>query len=165
MKNPKELFVQMMSVSLRGTERSIQIYQEMSKMAQDTDVKESLEARALIAQTDVTKLENCFKLIGEKPMEPNMRIQEIFVEDFRREVGAIESPVGKLLYILSSANFLTHLRIAGYETMIALADRTGHHGVGVLLESCLADKIAFAERNRRFIRKFAESKIAERMAA
>jgi hypothetical protein len=37
--------------------------------------------------------------------------------------------------------------------LIAMADLTGHYGVGVLLESCLADKLAFAERTRRLIRE------------
>ena len=31
--------------------------------------------------------------------------------------------------------------------------------LGVLLESCLADKLAFVERNRRFIRNLVEEKI------
>lgn len=165
MKNPREVFVQMLSVSWHGTRRSIQMFQEMSKMAQDPDVKEALDARAFVANADLAKLEYCFKLIGEKPVEPSWRMQDIVEEDFKRELGAIESPVGKLLYILATANTLTHVRIAGYQTMVALADRTGHYGVGVLLESVLADKLAFVERNRRFIHKFAESKITERLAA
>ena len=39
-----------------------------------------------------------------------------------------------------------------------------HHGVGVLLETCLADKLAFAERNRRLIRRLVETKLEERAA-
>jgi len=37
--------------------------------------------------------------------------------------------------------------------------------VGVLLESALADKLAFVERTRRLIRNIAEAKIADRKAA
>jgi hypothetical protein len=48
--------------------------------------------------------------------------------------------------------------------LIAAADMTGNYGVGVLLESCLADKLAFAERTRRVIRKVAEQRFAERAA-
>ena len=36
--------------------------------------------------------------------------------------------------------------------LIAAADVTGHPAVGVLLESCLADMLAFAERTKRLIR-------------
>jgi len=60
---------------------------------------------------------------------------------------------------------LTQLRVAEYTALVAAADVTGHYGVGVLLESCLADKLAFVERTRRLIRNQFESKIAQRMAA
>jgi len=43
-------------------------------------------------------------------------------------------------------------------------DVTGHYGVGVLLESCLADKLAFVERTRRMIRKVVEAKVAKKIA-
>jgi hypothetical protein len=42
---------------------------------------------------------------------------------------------------------------------------TGHYAVGVLLETCLADKLAFAERTRRLIRNAIETRTAERKAA
>jgi ferritin-like metal-binding protein YciE len=54
--------------------------------------------------------------------------------------------------------------MAEYEVLVAAADLAGHHGVGVLLETCLADKLAFAERNRRLIQHLVEAKLAERAA-
>ena len=44
------------------------------------------------------------------------------------------------------------------------ADLAGHHGVGLLLETCLADKLACAERTRRLLRHVVEHRIAERAA-
>jgi hypothetical protein len=41
---------------------------------------------------------------------------------------------------------------------------TGHYAVGVLLESCLADKLAFVERTRRLIRNLAATKVAAKLA-
>jgi len=49
--------------------------------------------------------------------------------------------------------------------LIAASDLTGHYAVGVLLESCLADNLAFVERTRRLIRNVIETKVAARMAA
>jgi ferritin-like metal-binding protein YciE len=163
--NPKELFTQMLSIAWHGTDRSIQLFQEMAQSVQDPDVKEALDARALVSKGDLIKLDSCFKLIGEKPVQMTGRAEEVLIEDFRKELGEIKSPAAKLLFVLAKVNHLTHFRIAGYETMIAIADRTGHFGVGVLLESCLADKLAFVERNRRFVRKFVESKVQEKLAA
>jgi ferritin-like metal-binding protein YciE len=65
---------------------------------------------------------------------------------------------------LAKASHLVHLRIGAYMVLAAAADLTGNWGVGVLLESCLADELAFAERTRRLIRKIVETKIAARAA-
>jgi hypothetical protein len=58
---------------------------------------------------------------------------------------------------------LIHLRIGEYVALIAAADMTGHYGVGVLLETSLADKLAFVERARRLIRNPIEGKIAAKV--
>jgi hypothetical protein len=42
---------------------------------------------------------------------------------------------------------------------------SGHFGVGVLLESCLADKLAFVERTRRLIQRTIESEHGIRLRA
>jgi hypothetical protein len=46
-----------------------------------------------------------------------------------------------------------------------MADITKHFGVGVLLEACLAENMAFVERMRRAIRLIVEQEIGERLAA
>jgi ferritin-like metal-binding protein YciE len=69
---------------------------------------------------------------------------------------------GQLLAKLDRCFQLIGFRIAEYVALIEVADVAGNHGVGVLLESCLADKLAFAERARRLIRKVVEAKVPER---
>ena len=88
----------------------------------------------------------------------------MFVEDFRRELAEIQHPVAKQLFILAKVSHLIHLRIAEYVALVAAADVTGHYAVGVLLESCLADKLAFVERTRRLIRNFVATRAAAKVA-
>jgi ferritin-like metal-binding protein YciE len=164
-KNPHEVFVMLLSNVRQGTERTTKIFQEISQVAQNPDVKEALEARAFVAQRTLEKLDQCFKLIGEQPVKLNGRLMEVFVEDFRKELAEIESPVAKHLYILAKINHLIHLRIGEYVALIAAADMTGHYGVGVLLETCLAEKLAFVERTRRLIKNLIEQKVATKLAA
>ena len=163
--NPKQLFVQLLSDLRQSTERSTKFYSELSQLAVNPEIKEALEARAFITTKVLATQDQCFKLIGEQPVKSNSRVQEIFVEDFRKELTEIQNPAAKHLYILVKAMHLTQLRVAEYTALVAAADVTGHYGVGVLLESCLADKLAFVERTRRLIRNQFESKIAQRMAA
>jgi ferritin-like metal-binding protein YciE len=162
--NPKEFFVALLSELRQGTERTTKIFQEISQVAQNPDIKEALEARAFVSDKVLATLDQCFKLIGEQPVKLSGRMHDMFVEDFRKELAEIESPVARHLFILAKANHLIHLRIAEYVTLIAAADMTGHYGVGVLLESCLADTLAFVERTRRLIRNVIETRVAERVA-
>jgi ferritin-like metal-binding protein YciE len=164
-KEPKDLFVQLLSNLRQGTERSTKVFHEMSQVAQDPDIKEALEARVFVSEKVLATLDQCFKLIGEQPVNTIGRLQEVFVEDFRRELGEIQNPIARQLFVLAKATHLIHLRIAEYVALIAAADLTGHYGVGVLLESCLADKLALVERTRRLMRRLVERKAAKKLAA
>jgi ferritin-like metal-binding protein YciE len=163
--NPREVFVRLLSHVRQGTERTTKVFQEISQLAQDPDVKEALEARVFISDQILARLDQCFKLIGEQPVQLSGRLHDVFLEDFRKEVAEIQSPGARHLFILAKALHLIHLRIAEYEALTAAADVSGHYAVGVLLETCLADKLAFVERTRRLIRKIAETRLAERARA
>jgi ferritin-like metal-binding protein YciE len=163
-KNPKELFITMLSQVRHGTERSAAIYKELGELAQNPEIQEALTARAFVSQQALAKLDEAFNKLGEKPVNVAGRLHDVFVEDFRREIGEIQSPEAKRLFVLAKANHLSHMRTAEYITLVAAADLSGHHGVGVLLESCLADHLAFVERTKRLIRRVVEAKIAARAA-
>ena len=164
-KNPKELFLLMLSDLRQGTERTTKIFNEISQMVQDPDVKEALEARVFVSEKVLSTIDQCFKLIGEQPVKLSGRLYEVFAEDFRREVAEIQNTTVRHLFILAKLNHLVHLRIAEYKALIAAADLSGHYAVGLLLESCLADKLALAERTQRFIRAIAETRVAEKIGA
>jgi ferritin-like metal-binding protein YciE len=164
-KKPKELFVMMLSDLRQATERTGNIFQELSQIAQRSDVKEALEARNFVASQRLSLIDQCFKLIGEQPVKTSGRLQEVFVEDFRRELAEIEGPVARHLFILAKANHLLHFRVAEYVALIAAADLTAHYGVGVLLESALAENLAMVERTKRLIRHIVETEVEERVAA
>ena len=160
--NPQELFLLLLSDVRRKTERSVDFYRELNKIAEEPEIKEALEARAFVAGKSLDTIDQAFKLINQKPVTLTGRVEEIFVEDFRRDLGEIKSPVVKRMFVLSKLVQLTHWRIGEFVALVAAADATGHFGVGVLLESCLGDYLAFAERNRRLIRNVIEAKVAAR---
>ena len=161
-RSAKETFLMLLSHVREGTEKATKIYDELGQMVQDPQVKEAIDARTFVSHSVLAKIDQCFKFIGEQPVKLGGRLQEIFLEDFRKEVSEIQSPPARRLFILAKLVHLNHLRIGEYEALVAAADASGHFGVGVLLESCLADKLAFAERTRRLIREIAEIRIAER---
>jgi ferritin-like metal-binding protein YciE len=160
-RTPKELFVLLLSDVRQATEKSAAIYQEIGQNVQDRQIKEVLDARAFISRKILDMLDQCFKLIGEQPVKSTGRLQETFIDDFRKELGEIQGPVARHIFVLAKLNHLTHLRIGQYVALTAAADMSGNYAVGVLLEACLADKLAFVERTRRLIRNLVETRIAE----
>jgi ferritin-like metal-binding protein YciE len=161
---PLEAFTMLLSDIRRRTERSIKFFGELGNIAEDPDVKEALEARVFVSERSLEKIDQAFKLIGQKPVELSGRLEEIFVEDFRRVLAELQSPIVKRLFVLAKITQLTHLRIGEYVALVAAADITGNYGVGVLLESCLAESLAFVERTRRLIGREGLAKIAATVA-
>ena len=157
-KNARELFVTMLSQVRHGTERTAAVYKELGELSQNSEIREVLEARALVSQQTLAKLDEAFKMIREKRVHVTGRLQDVFVEDFRRELSEIQSQEARRLFVLAKANHLSHMRSGEYVTLVAAADVSGHHGVGVLLESCLGDHLAFVERTKRLIHRFIEAK-------
>ena len=163
--NPRDLFVKMLSDVRQRTEKATKIYEQLSEVAQDPSIKEALQSRAFLQDKILSSLDRCFELMGEKPVQLSGRLHEVFVEDFKRELAEIQAPAAKALFVLIKANHLMHMAMAEYVTLVAMADISGHFGVGVLLETCLADKLAFANRTRRLIRHAIEAKHEIKLAA
>ena len=164
-RSPKELFVLLLSEARQGTQLSAKIYNEISQQAQDPDIKEALESRAWIVEKDLSAIDRCFELMGEKPVQLSGHVQELVIEDFRKELAEIQNPAAKAIFILTKAERLNHARVSEYEGLVDAADTSGHYAVGVLLDSCLADKLMFIERTRRFIRNLTATKLAARVGA
>ena len=155
-KNGKDLFVMLLSNVRQHEDRITGIYKELSENVQDPEIKESLDALAYLSDTTLATLDKCFKIVGQQPVKVDDKFQEIFIEDFRREINEMQSPLVKNLYIAAKAKNLISLRIGELKALIAMSDISGHRGVGLLLESCLAQKVAFIERTRRRIRTIVE---------
>src|SRR5262245_23356743 len=112
--SPMEVFVLLLSDVRRKTERSIEFYRELGKLAEDSDVKEAIEARGYVAENTLGKLNEVFKLINQKPVTLSGKAEEAFIEDFRREVAEIKPGPGRRLFVLAKAIQLSHLRIGEY---------------------------------------------------
>src|SRR5262245_45093622 len=107
-KNPKEVFVLLLTNVRNGVQREVAIYQEMSQLVQDPDIKEAIDARVFLTEKTLSTLDEAFRLIGEQPMKTSGRLQEVFIEEFRRDLAEIQSPIARHIFILAKAQHLTH---------------------------------------------------------
>ena len=67
-KDQKELFLWMLSDLRQGAERSTKIFQELAQAAQDSDIKEALDARVFVSAQNLSTLDECFRILGQKPV-------------------------------------------------------------------------------------------------
>ena len=122
-KNQKELFVMLLQRRRHRTPSGRpSSYQEISQAAQDPDIKEALESRAWIAKRTWQRSIVVSNSIREQPVKLSGRLQEVFVEDFRRELAEIQNPIAKHMFVLAKVTHLVHLRIAEYVALVAAAD-------------------------------------------
>jgi len=164
-KDVREAFLFMLSDVRQGAEHATKAFEEMRDIAENPEVKEALHARAFVSSKVVNTIDEAFKMLGEKPMEMPERLQEVLLEDFRARLGDMQSTEAKHLFVLAKAHQLNQIRIGEYTVLIEVADMMGHYGVGVLLSTCLADKMAFVQRTRHLMRRILEGKMGMRMAA
>jgi hypothetical protein len=125
-KDAKELFIWMLSDLRQGAERSTKLFQELTQIAQDPDIKEALNARVFISSKIMNTLDECFKIIGQKPVNTKGRLHEVFAEDFRL---VFQPPGGKPMTFkptVLAADPARELRWLGRVLMPRLFD--GEHG-------------------------------------
>ena len=63
-RNPKEVFLKLLSDVRQGTERTTKIFQEISQATQDPDVKEALEARIFVSDQILARLDQVTAQLG-----------------------------------------------------------------------------------------------------
>lgn len=166
-KSRKDVFIMLLSRIRHGTERMNKVIQELIQAAEDPQIKQALEARSFVVQKTVSTLDECFRLIGAKPVELPARIQEMqkgFEEEFSRELKEIQDPQARVLFVLTKAGHLASVMSGGLLMLAAAAEATGHAGVSVLLQSCAADGWAFTERVRHLIGRLLEGSVAAKAA-
>jgi ferritin-like metal-binding protein YciE len=144
--NIKQLYIKMLSDVQKREESASTIFKTLRETAQEQQVKEILDSAIYLTETATTTLDRCFKLLGEKPVPTDNRLQEVFVEDFKKELEMIQFLPAKTLFVASKASHLMQIRTAELESLIQISDASGHSGISLLLDSVLAQKRVFVDR-------------------
>ena len=161
--NAEDLFVSMLS-HLHASEGRLQrVCEEMSKVAENDNVKEALEVRGFLTKQAVSSIEECFRILGRQPSEPSTRFEEVWLENVRNVLKEIESPVLKGMYIIHKIRELQNLHVAEYRGLVAMAYLAENYPVATLLARNLADKVEFIDRTDELIREIGKGVITARI--
>lgn len=122
---PKERFLILLSHAREATEKARKYVMNSCQTAQDPQVKVALEARASFLKVFSLSSIRALRLSENRPVKLSGRLQEIFLEDLRKELNEIQSPAARRLFVLAELVHLAHLRIGEYAALVAAADATG----------------------------------------
>lgn len=161
--NAQDLFVTVLSDLHQREQKALQFWQEMSRQAQNEEIKEILDTRAHLTRQSISNLEECFKILGKQPVTTSGRVHDVVVENFRETLDEIQEPRLKGLYVLHAIREVVQFHISEYVTLATMAEVMGNIPVSALLESNLAEKMVFVERVRTLLRTMAEAVITAKM--
>ena len=82
--NTKDTFVLLLNDLRQGAQRANEFFQDLVPIVQEPEVREVLEARVFLSGKIIETLDQCFKLMGEKPAPLNGSFLEIFFETSAR---------------------------------------------------------------------------------
>ncbi len=171
----KIAFLQKLTEFRRGTERSIKILAEISERAHRPKTKETLAERTFVFARIGAILDECCRLIHEDPGTFTQGASDTFVKKIGHKVAEIADPSHRDDVTIVYANYLVQARVNEYLALMAASSLAGTYvnrvvtanalAVGVLLESCFAERPASIERIGKRIRSVMNLKIPRTIAA
>ncbi len=148
---PMELFVLLLSSVRENAVLHSATLEHMIGLLQDSSVRDGLQPTYVALDKTLAKVDRCFDVIRESPVAVRSDVYSVMMMEMRAALADINAPEVRRLYVLSKIHQLNYLRIGELLAVIAAADATEHRGLGVLLESCLVEKLAFMDATARLI--------------
>ncbi|MCC6927606.1 MAG: ferritin-like domain-containing protein [Gemmatimonadaceae bacterium] len=118
----------------------VQALPRMAKNATSRDLQDAIRKHLDQTEEQVTRLEQCFELLGESSRGPRCKGMEGLIEEskdlFEEDVDEDVLDAG----IIANAQRVEHYEIAGYGTVCEYARSMGHEEIAALLEATLEEE-------------------------
>ncbi len=146
MDTPRELFLHELSDTLSAEHIFLKLAPELRREAQHAELKTALQEHEAETKGQIRRLEEVFKVLGEKPEETTCHA----AEGLRQEHEALheESPAPDVLEIGNVLGMAKseHYEIASYTGLVQMARDLGEREVADLLKQTLDEEQAMAKR-------------------
>lgn len=119
---------------------------KMAKKATAPDLKAAIEHHLEQTKVHVSRLEEVFSFIDEKPVAKKCEAIEGLLTEADEVIGEIEDTVVRDTGIISSAQTVEHYEIARYRTLVSWAHLLGHTDAADVLDTTLQEEIAADEK-------------------
>ncbi len=171
----KEVYLQKLADLRRGSELTAQLCGQICAVAHNPMTEEALIGRVFVFEKVCAILDECFRLLHEKPARPTANDRATYAEELSQKLEQLPKSLSRHHLILAYVNGLVQSRIAEYLDAVAASQLARSHvnrivtskllAVGMLLESCFAESFAAVERSRQRARASAKRRTTTSAAA
>lgn len=151
---PEDIFSFKLGSALKMEQDALSTLEDLQKETNREEIRTVLAAHAEETRRHVANVEECFRLLGEKPdTSPNPVTKGIAAEGKASIKKTDKSIVDAV--ILAGAIETEHLEIATYEVLIPNADARGAQDVKALLQQNLDDELRALDTAKSLAVRFA----------
>lgn len=140
MRSMNDLFLHGLQDIYTAEKRILQNLPKMAKKVQTNELKQAFERHQNETQTQVQRLEEVFKLIGQKPKGVECKAIDGIIGEAQEMMQEIEDEDVRDAAILADAQAVEHYEITRYGTLAAWAKELGHNDAAKLLHQTLEEE-------------------------
>lgn len=155
MKSMDDLFLHGLQDIYTAEKRILQSLPTMAQSVGTNELKQALEQHRDETQQHVRRLEEVFKMIGEKPKGVECKAIDGIIGEAQQEMKEIEDDAVCEAAIIASAQAVEHYEITRYGTLTAWAKQLGHTDAANLLHETLEEE----KHTDELLTKLAKEKI------
>ena len=135
----KELFIDELKDLYNAENQLVKALPKLVKAAESPELKAGFEEHLEQTKGHVERLESIFSKLGENPKGKKCKGMEGLVEEGAEAIEEYEGAVRDAA-LIGGAQRVEHYEMAGYGTVIAMANQLGESGHAKLLEQTLAEE-------------------------
>jgi ferritin-like metal-binding protein YciE len=141
MEHAKEMFIHELGDMLDAENKVLTALQRMEKKLTDDTLIELIREHAGETEEQITRLEQIFKDLGEKPKRQPCKGMNGLIEEFNTFVKD-EKPEDEILDVFAAGASMKveHYEISSYETMISMAQQLGLEEAANALQQSLEEE-------------------------
>lgn len=160
-KTMDDLFLHVVQDIYYAEQQILKSLPDMIELATNRDLSSGLRAHKNETEKQIGRLEQVFKLIGEKPQGTNCPAIDGILKEAKEVTGEVEDKQVLDAAIIAAAQAVEHYEITRYGTLIAWAQELGRDDVVRLLTTNLNEEKAADKK----LTTVAESRGVNRRAA
>ena len=146
LQSPRDLFVYDLSAVHSAEQSTLQIYPQMEHQCRDPQVKQLFSDVTTNLQRQITRIQECFRLMGQQPMSVPCYTADGFNRDWQQFVQQGPSQDIIEVFSLELASQIGHYKLAAYKHLVEDARAMGQSQCASSLEDSLHEKESTVQR-------------------